>query len=58
MAFEVQEEGYLAKILVGDGTQEVPINQLLAIMVEEEEDIAKFKDYTIEGASAPQESAP
>lgn len=45
MAFEVQEEGYLAKILVGDGAQEVPINQLLAIMVEEQEDIAKYKDY-------------
>lgn len=53
MAFEVQEEGYLAKILVSEGTADIPVGGLLCIMVEEEEDIAKFKDYTLESASAP-----
>lgn len=57
VGFEVQEEGYLAKILVSEGTSDIPVGGLLCIMVEEEEDIAKFKDYTLESANAPQESA-
>lgn len=43
--FEVQEEGYLAKILVPEGTRDVPLGQTLCIIVEKESDIAAFKDY-------------
>ena len=46
MALEIQEEGYLAKILVQEGAQNIKINELLAIVVEEESDIIKFKNYT------------
>jgi pyruvate dehydrogenase E2 component (dihydrolipoamide acetyltransferase) len=41
MGYESQEEGYIAKILRQDGAV-VPINGLIGIMVEEEEDIANL----------------
>ncbi|KAJ9688086.1 hypothetical protein PVL29_014036 [Vitis rotundifolia] len=42
---ECMEEGYLAKIVLGDGAKEIKVGQVIAITVEEEDDIAKFKDY-------------
>lgn len=42
---ECMEEGYLAKILKGDGSKEIKLGEVIAITVEDEEDIAKFKDY-------------
>lgn len=38
MEFESVDEGVLAKILVSEGTSGVPINQLIALMLEEGED--------------------
>lgn len=46
MDFEFQEDGFLAKILVGDGAQEVPVGKPIAVYVEEEADVAAFKDFT------------
>lgn len=43
--FEVQEEGYLAKILVPEGTRDVPLGTALCIIVEKESDIPAFADY-------------
>lgn len=43
--FEVQEEGYLAKILVPEGTRDVPLGAALCIIVEKEADIPAFADY-------------
>ncbi|XVF25174.1 hypothetical protein REPUB_Repub13aG0190600 [Reevesia pubescens] len=43
---ECMEEGYLAKIVKGDGSKEIKVGEIIAITVEEEEDIAKFKDYS------------
>jgi pyruvate dehydrogenase complex dihydrolipoamide acetyltransferase long form len=45
MGWEAQEEGYLAKILVPAGTQGVEVGTPVAIMVDEEEQVAAFKDY-------------
>lgn len=45
IGFEVQEEGYLAKILVPEGTRDVPLGTPLCIIVEKQEDIAAFADY-------------
>ncbi|XP_009774567.1 dihydrolipoyllysine-residue acetyltransferase component 2 of pyruvate dehydrogenase complex, mitochondrial-like isoform X1 [Nicotiana sylvestris] len=42
---ECMEEGYLAKILRGDGASSIKVGEVIAITVEEEDDIAKFKDY-------------
>lgn len=52
MAFETPEEGYLAKILVPAGTKGVPLGKPLCIIVESEDDVAKFKDFSTEQAIA------
>ncbi|KAK4522819.1 hypothetical protein GAYE_PCTG30G0709 [Galdieria yellowstonensis] len=46
MEFESQEEGYLAKILVPSGTQDVPVGKLVAILAEEKEDVGAFENYS------------
>ncbi|CAK7356890.1 unnamed protein product [Dovyalis caffra] len=60
---ECMEEGYLAKILKEDGSKEIKVGEVIAITVEEEEDIAKFKDYSpstsgSDATSAKEASAP
>jgi len=50
MEMETPEEGWLARIFLPGGSKDVPVNTLIAIIVSEEEDIAKFKDYTGEVA--------
>ncbi|PON47091.1 Dihydrolipoyllysine-residue acetyltransferase component of pyruvate dehydrogenase complex [Parasponia andersonii] len=49
---ECMEEGYLAKIIRGDGAKEIKVGEVIAITVEDEEDIAKFKDYTPSASDA------
>lgn len=62
VGFEVQEEGYLAKIMVPEGTRDVPLGTPLCIIVEKESDIAAFKDYVETGvadvSTAPPPPAP
>ncbi|XP_068641490.1 dihydrolipoyllysine-residue acetyltransferase component 2 of pyruvate dehydrogenase complex, mitochondrial-like [Aristolochia californica] len=48
---ECMEEGYLAKILRGDGSKDIKVGEVIAITVEEEDDIEKFKDYKPDGAA-------
>ncbi|KAI3455590.1 hypothetical protein Pfo_012253 [Paulownia fortunei] len=58
---ECMEEGYLAKILRGDGSSGIKVGEIIGITVEEEEDVAKFKDYTpstSDAAPAPAPKAP
>lgn len=57
MGFETPEEGYLAKILITAGTKDVPIGKLVCIIVENEADVAAFKDFKDTGA-APAAAAP
>lgn len=45
MGFETPEEGYLAKILITAGSKDVPIGKLVCIIVENEADVAAFKDF-------------
>lgn len=59
VTFESTDDGYLAAILVEAGAQDVPVGQLLAIMVEDKEDVAAFADYKApEASSSPAEPAP
>jgi pyruvate dehydrogenase E2 component (dihydrolipoamide acetyltransferase) len=39
MDYEAIDEGTLAKIVVPEGTQDVPVNQLIAVLAEEGEDV-------------------
>ncbi|ACO69777.1 dihydrolipoamide s-acetyltransferase of the pyruvate dehydrogenase [Micromonas commoda] len=56
MALESMEDGYVAKILVPAGATDVKVGELVAIMVDEENDCAKFADFT-PGAAAPAAAA-
>lgn len=51
MGFETPEEGYLAKILIQAGTKDVIIGKLVCIIVENESDLAAFKDFKDDGES-------
>lgn len=54
--FEAQDDAFLAKILVSDPTREIPVGEPIAIFVEDEDDIAAFKDY--KAAAAIEEVQP
>ncbi|KAJ3342452.1 hypothetical protein HDU93_002210 [Gonapodya sp. JEL0774] len=53
MDFECQDEGYLAKILISDGTKDVLVGTPLAILITDKDDLPNFANYTSEAASAP-----
>ena len=57
MGYESQEDGYIAKILQGDGAK-IEIGGLIGIMVEEEEDIANIDLDSIMAGEKKVEKAP
>jgi len=38
-------QGYVAKILVEDGTNDVPVGDIVIVICEEAADVAAFKDF-------------
>ncbi|CAG4956729.1 unnamed protein product [Parnassius apollo] len=58
MGFETPEEGYLAKIIIPEGTKGVPVGKLLCIIVENQADVAAFKDFKDDSTGAPAKPAP
>ncbi|XVF23422.1 hypothetical protein REPUB_Repub13aG0036600 [Reevesia pubescens] len=54
LEFESLEEGFLAKILVPEGSKDVPVGQSIAVMVEDEENILKIPS-TLGGGSEVEE---
>ena len=50
VTFDAQDDGYLAKILVGD--EEITVGRPIMITVEEEEDIGAFSNYTVTASFA------
>lgn len=56
MDFEFQEDGFLAKILMGDGSQDIPVNKPVAVYVENEGDVAAFAEFTMEDAGGKESS--
>ena len=49
----MQDEGFVAKILYPDGAKDIDLGEPLAILVEDEDDIAAFSDWAPGAASAP-----
>lgn len=58
MDFEFQEDGYLAKILVPDGTENIPVNKPIAVYVENKDDVAAFENFTPADAGDSGEAQP
>ncbi|KAK1416902.1 hypothetical protein QVD17_26021 [Tagetes erecta] len=55
---ECMEEGYLAKIIHGDGAKEIKVGEVIAITVEDKDDIEKFKDYKPQTSDETPQAAP
>ena len=51
--FEMQEEGFVAALLYPEGTKDIELGKVVAIIVEDEADIAAFKDYKPGSGAAP-----
>ena len=55
----MQDEGYIAKLLFPEGTKDILLGTPIAIIVDDEADIAAFKDYKVEDApAAPKAETP
>lgn len=54
--YEMTDDGFLAKILVPEGAQDVAVGSTLAVIVDSSDLISAFKDFTVatsEPAAAP-----
>ena len=54
--FEMQEEGFVAKLLYPAGAKDIELGKAVAIIVENKEDVAAFANYT--GDSTDASAAP
>lgn len=61
MPFDTTEDGFVAKILVPAGSEDVPVGTVCAVMVDDKDDIAAFANYTppasAEAAATPEPAA-
>jgi pyruvate dehydrogenase E2 component (dihydrolipoamide acetyltransferase) len=57
MEYEAIDEGVLAKIVVPEGTADVPVNQLIAVLAGEGEDVKSAAASAGKGAAAPAQAA-
>ncbi|HZA02471.1 MAG TPA: biotin/lipoyl-containing protein, partial [Hyphomicrobiaceae bacterium] len=58
MEYEAIDEGTLAKIVVPEGTQDVPVQSLIAVLAEEGEDVKAAAAAAGKSAPAPMKPAP
>jgi pyruvate dehydrogenase E2 component (dihydrolipoamide acetyltransferase) len=58
MEYEAVDEGTLAKIVVPEGTQDVPVQSLIAVLAEEGEDVKAAAATAGKGAPSPVKPAP
>src|SRR2546427_10693251 len=58
MEVEAADEGVLAKIVVAEGTADVPVNELIAVLAGEGEDVKKVAAAAGEGGGGPPGGTP
>ena len=57
MEVEAAEDGKLGKILVAEGTEHVPVNQPIALLLADGEDVSGASSFETRPAAAPQDEA-
>ncbi len=57
MEVESIDEGHIAKILVAEGSEEVPVNQMIAVLLEDGEDESALEGFGVGGAGGGAETA-
>ncbi|KAE9355605.1 hypothetical protein PF008_g3988 [Phytophthora fragariae] len=50
--YEATDDMFLAKILIPEGTENIPVGQPMMVVCDEEESVAAFKDFKLEDAPA------
>jgi len=58
VSYDVQDDGYLAKIVQPDGAQDVPVGAPIAVTVEEATEVAAFKDWSPPEVHLEKEAVP
>lgn len=58
ITFEAQDDAYIAKILVEDGTTDIVVGDPIMVTVEDEEHVGAFKDYVPPEAIDTKEATP
>ena len=58
MEVEAVDEGTLAKILVAEGTQDVPVNDCIGLILEDGEDKESLEDYKVESSTTETATTP
>ena len=53
--FEVQEQGYVAKFLVDEGQGNVKVGSPLVVLVDNEDDVKAFENFSIDESTETQE---
>uniref|UniRef100_H2YN60 Acetyltransferase component of pyruvate dehydrogenase complex n=1 Tax=Ciona savignyi TaxID=51511 RepID=H2YN60_CIOSA len=48
VGFDANDDGYIAKIILPDGSKDIPLGTLVAISVENEDEVPAFKDISID----------
>lgn len=56
--YEAVDEGVLAKILIPEGAQDIPVGTPVAVLVDEVSQVSAFKDFTADSAAAPAAPTP
>ncbi|CAI5703250.1 unnamed protein product [Peronospora effusa] len=56
--YEATDDMFLAKILIPEGAENIPVGQPMMVVCEEEESIAAFKNFQLEDASAAPPASP
>lgn len=54
----MQEEGYIAKLLYPEGSKDVKLGEVVAIIVENQKDVEKFRDFKVSGSDSDKRSCP
>ena len=57
LAFENQEEGFIAKLLVSQGTKDIPVGRPLAVLVEDKASIGAFVHFAPGGPKVGMETS-
>jgi len=57
LAFENQEEGFIAKLLVSQGTKDIPVGRPLAVLVEDKASIGAFVHFAPGGPKVGKETS-
>ena len=58
MEMESMEDGFVAKILVAEGAEDIPVGRPVAVLCEEEGDVAKFAAFEAKDAAGVEGSDP